>query len=172
MSIEIFRLWFKISSSIQFRLIITTVSFPSCINFFLLFTPHIQFVMMISLCFARWKLPTEVLGLLTTKKAVTEQILSQLNFNQIILFLSWCWLYPKNRWAYELRGKTQLSSFSTPHNCTKWWMALGSDSSKMVLVLMDMPFCGRPRKPRPLISVILSAFVVHMFDVWFLILET
>ncbi|KAF7853324.1 uncharacterized protein EAF02_011978 [Botrytis sinoallii] len=43
-------------------------------------------------------------------------------------------------------------------------MALGSDSSKMVLVLMDMPFCGRPRKPRPLISVILSAFVVHIID--------
>ncbi|KAF7924156.1 uncharacterized protein EAE97_010768 [Botrytis byssoidea] len=39
-------------------------------------------------------------------------------------------------------------------------MALGSDSSKMVLVLMDMPFCGRPRKPRPLISVILSASVI------------
>ncbi|RAL68538.1 hypothetical protein DID88_007265 [Monilinia fructigena] len=34
-------------------------------------------------------------------------------------------------------------------------MALGSDSSKKVLVLMDMPFCGRPRKPRPLISIIL-----------------
>ncbi|KAF7899903.1 hypothetical protein EAF00_004239 [Botryotinia globosa] len=42
-------------------------------------------------------------------------------------------------------------------------MALGSDSSKMVLVLMDMPFCGRPRKPRPLISVILSTSVVHIF---------
>ncbi|THV53584.1 hypothetical protein BGAL_0047g00380 [Botrytis galanthina] len=35
----------------------------------------------------------------------------------------------------------------------------------MVLVLMDMPFCGRPRKPRPLISVTSSAFVVHMFDI-------
>ncbi|KAK6594775.1 hypothetical protein H4I96_10506 [Botrytis cinerea] len=51
-------------------------------------------------------------------------------------------------------------------------MALGSDSSKMVLVLMDMPFCGRPRKPRPLISVTLSASAAHMFDIWFLILET
>ncbi|KAF7909521.1 uncharacterized protein EAF01_003239 [Botrytis porri] len=43
-------------------------------------------------------------------------------------------------------------------------MALGSDSSKMVLVLMDMPFYGRPRKPRPLISVITSAFVEHISD--------
>lgn len=30
-----------------------------------------------------------------------------------------------------------------------WWMALGSDFKKW----MDMPFCGRPRKPRPLITV-------------------
>ena len=43
-----------------------------------------------------------------------------------------------------------------------WWMALGADDTFCGQEMTDMPNCGRPRKPRPLIAA--SLFISFVFE--------
>lgn len=113
-------------------------------------------------CFARWKLPTETKSLTITNGWFWATIIAY-TIKWTHLLESWFWLFIRSQLCHQ-----QICATAHPYTGTaarhrihplpllsKDELALGSDSRRQDRgwLWLERPLCGRPRKPRPLITV-------------------
>ena len=128
------------------------------VSFSLLYFFSLYWLWWTFVCFARWKLPTETSVLEVNKWLFLSYSLNYQSLVIASLLKHLCWQFKLEHALVGIKGTTSASlpccSFpSIP--LLKDESALGSDNT-----WTEMPLCGRPRKPRPLITV-LHNFKLH-----------